>query len=480
VIRLTQPLSDIVNVSVKVSPLSAVNSGFNLGLIVGKSTVIPITTRVKVYSGTDDMKADSWVGTEPEYLAAQMFFSQIPRPSKVAIGRQDINALVNPATLPQLATATTGGVLAATTYYVRYTWISAQGETMVSPEASIVTTGATSSITVTIPALPAGATLAGIYIGTAPGTGTKQGTTNTTTYTQTAALIAGSAAPGSNTATAETAVTAVTACRAANNDWYAAYVCAALKADIIAVAAYIEAATPLSAFFYDTQDAEVLAGTAGNVMDSLKGSKRHRTFGQYSTTAYAAASAMGYAMRANTGLANSAYTLAYKSEPGVTPEVLTTQQVTTITGYNGNVYTSYGATYNLLVQGTMADGVHFDEVLNLDMLTNSIQTAVMNALTQAPKIPQTEDGVSILVSAVTVPCENARTRGVIAPGVWNAAPVLGLKTGDTLSTGYMILADSILNQSQADRDARKSPPIYACVKLAGAIEHVVIGIVVNR
>jgi hypothetical protein len=368
---VTQSLTNIVNVSVQVSPLSVVNSAFNLGLIVGSSTVISATTRVRLYSGTDDMLAGGWLGTEPEYLAAQIYFSQSPRPNKVAIGRWDITG-------------------------------------------------------------------------------------------------------------AETAVQAVTACRAANNDWYAVYVCDQVKADIIAIAAYIETATPLSVYFYTTADAEVLAGTAGNVMITLQASKRHRTWGQYSTTLYAAVAAMGYSMGANTGLANSAYTLAYKSEVGVTPEVLTTTQYTTITGYNGNVYTNFGATYNLLAQGTMADGVHFDEVLNLDVLTNAIQTAVMNALTQAPKIPQSAAGVSMLVTAITVPCNAARVRGVLAPGIWTAAPVLGLKTGDTLSTGYMVLADSIANQSQADRDARISPPIYVPVKLAGAIEHVVIGVIVNR
>lgn len=368
---MTQSLDDIVKVTVQVSPLSTVNSGFNLGLIVGKSTVITAVDRVKLYSGTDDMLASGWAGTEPEYLAAQIYFGQSPRPSKVAIGRWD-------------------------------------------------------------------------------GTGS------------------------------ETAVQAVTACRATNTDWYAIYLCGAVKADILAIAAYIETATPLSVFFYDTKDSDVLAGTAGNVMVTLQTAQRHRAFGQYSTSNYAAAAAMGYAMGANTGLDNSAYTMAYKTEVGVTPEALTTQQATTILGYSGNVYTNYGATYNLLVQGTMADGVSFDEVLNLDVLVNDIQRSVIDSLRGAPKIPQTEDGVSLLVSAITVPCNAARTRGVIAPGIWKAAPVLGLNTGDALSTGYLVLADTIANQSQADRDARKSPPIYVPIKLAGAIEHVVIGVIVNR
>jgi hypothetical protein len=368
---LTQPLSSIVDVSITVSPLSVVNSGFNVGLIIGKSTKITPVVRTKIYASPDAMIADGWVGTEPEYLAAIVYFSQSPRPSKLVIGRWD-------------------------------------------------------------------------------GTG------------------------------AETAAQAVTACRASSNDWYAAYVTGAVKADIIAVSALVEAMSPTSVFFYDTADAEVLAGTTNNVMDTIHKANAHRSFGQYSTSSNAAVAAMGYAMGANTGLANSAYTLAYKKEVGITPEVLTSTQLNTILGYKGNVYTNYGAAYDLLVQGTMADGVSFDEVLNLDVLKNNIQTAIMNALTGSTKIPQDESGVSQLVATITDPCNSARIRGIISPGIWKAAPILGLATGDTLSTGYMILAESLANQSQTDRDARKSPPIYVATKLAGAMEHVVIGVVVNR
>ena len=41
-------------------------------------------------------------------------------------------------------------------------------------------------------------------------------------------------------------------------------------------------------------------------------------------------------------------------------------------------------------------------------------------------------------------------------------------------------SEAIDDQSQADRDARKSPPIYICVKLAGSIEFVTIEVYVNR
>lgn len=51
---------------------------------------------------------------------------------------------------------------------------------------------------------------------------------------------------------------------------------------------------------------------------------------------------------------------------------------------------------------------------------------------------------------------------------------------DTLPGGYLIQSEPIDSQSQADRDARKAPPIYVSLKLAGAIHHVTISVDVNR
>lgn len=279
---------------------------------------------------------------------------------------------------------------------------------------------------------------------------------------------------------AETAQEAVEACRAVNNDWYACYVANATSADIEAVAGAVEAMLPESAYFYTTSDEDVKAGTAGNIMETLKNKSYERTFGQYSTTPHAAAAIMGYAMGANTGGANSSYTLAYKTLVGVAPEPLSTTEANNILKLNGNVYTQYGPKFKLLVQGTMASGVHFDEKLNLDMLKAEIQIGAINALVQANKIPQTEDGTSLLVSAIEEQCEKSVTRGAIAPGVWKKEPIMTLQTGDVLSKGYLVLAGRIEDQTQDERDKRMAPPIYVPVKMAGAIEHAVIGVIVNR
>lgn len=109
------------------------------------------------------------------------------------------NQIVPPTSAPSLSTSATGGTLVANNYYVKYTWVTSSGETLASPEASITTTGSTSTVTVTIPTLPAGVSSANIYISTTISTETKQGNTVTTTFTLSAAPIAGVPLPINNT-----------------------------------------------------------------------------------------------------------------------------------------------------------------------------------------------------------------------------------------------------------------------------------------
>jgi hypothetical protein len=65
---------------------------------------------------------------------------------------------------PVLATAASGGTVAAGTYWVQVTALNAQGQTLGSSAAKIVTTGSTSTITITIFTVP-NATQYNVYIG---------------------------------------------------------------------------------------------------------------------------------------------------------------------------------------------------------------------------------------------------------------------------------------------------------------------------
>ena len=189
-------------------------------------------------------------------------------------------------------------------------------------------------------------------------------------------------------------------------------------------------------------------------------------------------------MGAMSGMVNSAYTLAYKTTKGVATEnanaAFASQSVEKIKANNGNVYINRGSYYDIFEDGTMADGTWFDEMIFLDKYQNDMQLAIMDLLYQSNKVPQTEAGMTQIIDTIRGVCENMHRVDFIESGIWNAADMLDLKKGSTLPKGYFIQAEPIDTQLQADRDARKAPPIYVSLKLAGAIHHVTVQIDVNR
>ena len=103
-------------------------------------------------------------------------------------------AVAAPGTLTP-STSTSGGTLAAATYYYVMTAINAVGETIASAEASQATTGASSTVTLAWSAV-SGATGYKLYRATATGNETYLTTLGAvTTYTDTGAITPGTAVP---------------------------------------------------------------------------------------------------------------------------------------------------------------------------------------------------------------------------------------------------------------------------------------------
>jgi len=280
----------------------------------------------------------------------------------------------------------------------------------------------------------------------------------------------------------ESWVEAVSACRQADNNWYVV-VCLGIENDDDhgALAAWAEVALPTSIYAFTSDDELAITNSEDDIFSKLKALDFKRVVGQYSTQSeYAIIAIMGFAMGANTGLANTAYTLKFKGEVGVKVEDLTQTQVGYLDKKNANVYLNYSNYYNIIQQGKMASGVFFDEVINLDMLRNDIQLNVMDLFYQKLKIPQTDAGQVMIISACNNACELAVDRGFLAPGRWTGDNILNLMYGDTLVKGYVCQSESYDTQSQADREARKAMPVYISIKEAGAVHSITIGVWVNR
>ena len=369
-------IDSVVKVNVGVAPVNMANAnGNNIGLIIGTTNVITAADRVKVVTNLEGVASLGFAATDPEYLAASMYFSQNPKPSKLIIGRR----------------------------------------------------------------------------------------------------VTGS--PG------ETAAEALAACRDANEEFYGVYICGATDADV--VAAVTEAETlGLTMVFFDTNntDAVVASPTNADVFTTLHNAGKVAGIGIYSNTDYAGAALMGLAMGLEDGTDASAFDLYFQNLAGVPTMAVTETGITNLLAKGGNVYIQRGQSTKLIDNGQCIDGTPYDETMYLDLTQKILRQYVLEVLTSTGtrKVPQTDDGMALILSAVTSGMEYMKRIGFCAPGVWTAQPFESINTGDVLAMGYQVFADSFDNMSAADRAARKAPPVYVAMKLAGSVRSVVINVNVNE
>jgi len=78
--------NQIVQVNVTAASIEQARYGYDVGLILGPSSAIPVATRIKGYATPEAMLADSFTAVMPEYLAAIKYFAQSPVPEKVMVG----------------------------------------------------------------------------------------------------------------------------------------------------------------------------------------------------------------------------------------------------------------------------------------------------------------------------------------------------------------------------------------------------------
>lgn len=470
----TRPLNIIADVTVITSSPQVSSPTFNTGLIVGPTPVIPSNgpnSRVRIYLSSTfsaAMQTDGFVDTDPEFIAAGMYFSQSPAPQQLAVGRQDLTAIAT--AIPHTGS---GGLGYAVGDFVTPTQSGAGFGVL-----RVATVGAGGAVTaLTVFSQGTGFSIAASLPTTTTGAGT--------------GLLVDITAIG------ESCLQAVQACRTANSQWYPCMVTSALAADHIAISAFVLSQVG-TLYMGNSEEVDVQNGVPGNTFLTIYGAASKRTWMQWASTqggliptqAFFTAAVMGQMMASNTQLANSSFTEKFSGGVplvGVFVEPnLTTDQVnfiegtTTALGPNGNLYLNYGDAFNVLEQGTMmAPNVFFDQVLGLDVLSSNIQFAIMDLLTSIPKVPQTDAGQQLLVQAVESALITSAATGFIATGVWEGQTILGLTPGTSLPTGFMVLTPLYKTLSQAQIQARQAPPIFIAIILAGAVHFVTVEVLVQ-
>jgi hypothetical protein len=489
-------VNDVVRVDIALTPKAAPQRNFGALLVIGSTAgVIDTSERVRQYADLDGV-ANDFGTSAPEYKAADLFFSQEPQPSILYIGRwaQAATAavlkggvLTPTEQLMSAWTSITTGAFSITVDGVakNLTSLNFSGATNLNGVAAIIDTALVGAACVwnavygrfeiTSDTTGASSTLA---YAVAPGSGVNIAPQLKLTTGLASAPVAG--------IVAETAVAAAQILADKSRDWYGIMIATATPPssnEHLAVAAFIEGtgqsriygATITSTTVLDPNDSSDLAS-------QLKSLGYKRSFSQYSSSSpYATASLFGRAFTVNFEANNTTITLKFKQEPGVVAEVITETQAAALKAKNCNVFVAYMNDTAIVQEGVMANGYFFDEVHGTDWLQNAIQTDVYNLLYTSPtKIPQTDEGVHQIVTRIDDTMARAVNNGLVAPGQWNGPNIGQLKMGNTLSKGWYTYAPLVSSQPQADREARKAPPIQVACKLAGAVHHVDVLVSVNR
>lgn len=184
-----------------------------------------------------------------------------------------------------------------------------------------------------------------------------------------------------------------------------------------------------------------------------------------------AAAYAGRAMCVEFNGSQTMLTMHMKELIGITPDPGITQTILNTCGTVGaDVYTYIGPLPKVFCSG---GNTFYDQIYGTLWMIFALQVAVFNAIATTPtKIPQTEQGMSILRNAVTSVLQLAVVNGFSAPGAWNSPQLFGNPAElreNVLLFGWYIYSAPVNLQSQTQREDRIAPLIQAAVKLAGAV-----------
>jgi len=521
------PVSRYVSVSVSLTTPAVIEAAINTAVIVGTSHVIDVDERMRSYANIGQIAHDFGNESE-EYHAAAAWFSQMPSPDNLMIGRWIREAtpamlrcgvltpaerrpavweLINGAAGPGFKPLGEFEITIGAGPPIPITGLNFGTIVNLNGVAAIINAAVVTALGGTVPAPPAVpgdvvvhwdgerfvfATLGagvtesiGYLTSIAGGTGTDL-----------APLLRGTSATGARRvggADPETALSAVEAIDGLYSSLFYGVIVPSADPAINAVggqldiALYCEAADPPKYFGATSDDVRVLDSIMADIEPEDLPTQLYlygynKTAVQYSTSnPYAICSYLSRILTTRWRAMNSTITLMYKRQPGVQPENITYQEADTLQEKHCNVYVGIANGAQIIQYGTSASGEFTDTIIGADALALDVQNSLFNVLyTTNTKVPQTDMGMTILINACDAVCATYVRNGYLGPGVWNAPGVGAITQGQLLNLGYYVYAPSMGDQSLADRAARIAPLIQILAKCAGAIHHADVLIFVNQ
>lgn len=429
----------IVSVQIALNTAGISKEGFSTLLIVGEST--NALARVSSYTSSVQMTEDGYAENDPLYLMAADFFSQIPHPNVLKVGRRQVDTVQ----------VTTKNVLAEGGVYTlsvtsadatnTYTYTVASGDGSAEILGGLATAMATDP---TVAAVYADATLT---------------LTNKVTGTAFVVKVDKNLAKTNGTSSEAIAET-MTACVAYDPDFYGIAMTSRADADILAMAQWAEANEKL----YGTcvSGADVLDGADNtDIASQLMLNNYYRTFCFYheDTADYPEVAVMSRCFTAVPG----SETWANKRLSGVKVDPLTETQFVVLRNKNVNTFERF-RNLSLTQTGKVSAGEWIDVIRFRDWLAEEIKVNVLNVIVNNEKVPYTDSGIAIIEGAIRQSLRQGQVNGGIAPVEYD-------ENGDK-NLGYTVEVPLARNISPNQKASRILTDVKFTARLAGAI-HVV-------
>ena len=445
--------------------------------------------KVKQYSNLSAVGED-FATTDESYLVAQVYFAQAPYPKPLLAGRwaevaanHEIRGGAPAANTVIAASAVNDGSLRfEETDIEGVTFV--QNATTAAIAAALQTairaaTTAWGSVTVTYGSgrytveVPPGVSVTGVFSAHSQGTGTD--------LSQDMGLDSDSGTTLHLGSEVETITEALDNIREQDDAWSIFFLEKSLNGETEMAEASAWVAGQRKIFAGESNErAALTAGETGTVAATVAALQSPRTFLTWSATAdYKAASISARFAGLDLTAGDPLITAKFKALPGTLVDKLSSGEKAELDRKRINAYVQYGQT-NMYAEGfNLAPTGWIDVQFWLDWFNNEVASRLFAHLVSAPKVSQTDVDVAGLVEIIEAVCEIGVTNGGIAPGEASAsmAAAIRQRTRDndfdgTLSTGYIVYAGPVGEQSSSDREARKGPPLYTWLKGGGAIHNI--------
>lgn len=445
------PISTIVNVQISRQTRGVTQAGFGVPLIVGTNGVFGGSVRVREYLNIDEVLED-FSSVMAEYRAAAAIFSQNPKVEKVKIG-------VEAARVAQVRTLTFSGPI------VTGNSIAGSVDGVALPPVPFNTDNATTltDLATAIQATPG--------VSTAVSNGTNMITITAQDAGVPVALAGFVITSGASQATITVATTVAShgivedlaEIIEQDDDWYGLIWTERAERQVLTAAGAIEARRKI--FGTCSSDTDILSAVSTTDIAALLNAAGYdRTFIIYNADPadFADAAWMGRCFTFDPG--NE--TWKFKTLTTITPDNLTSAQRAAATAKRCNLYVTIGGV-NITQEGVMASGEFIDIMRGVDWLQARMEERIFARLVNLPKVPYTNQGISIITTEIRAVLENGIRENLIANEPLDDNP-------PNDNSPYRVFAPRVTDISMIDRANRFLPDVEFIARLAGAIHRTTI------